>query len=74
MKCTYNSDNHLQLTSACGLDRKDCAIAISYSGKPTVKLYYILLIFNASIVRERYFRNLESREAMTENKMSTSTS
>ncbi len=33
MKCSYNSDNHLQLTSACSLDRKDCAIAISYSGE-----------------------------------------
>ncbi len=33
MKCSYSADMQLQITSACGLDSNDCAIAISYSGE-----------------------------------------
>lgn len=33
MICFYNSDSHLQLTSACALKPGDASLAISYSGK-----------------------------------------
>ncbi len=33
IKCSYTQDAHLQVTSACGLTEKDCAVAISYSGE-----------------------------------------
>jgi len=31
--CSHEADSHLQITSACGLSKKDVAFAISYSGE-----------------------------------------
>ncbi|NOY08544.1 MAG: MurR/RpiR family transcriptional regulator [Spirochaetes bacterium] len=38
IKCMYNPDSHLQLTSACSLQKSDCAVAISYSGETPIVL------------------------------------
>ena len=38
VKCMYSSDSHLQLTSACGLKKGDCAVAVSYSGETPIVL------------------------------------
>jgi RpiR family carbohydrate utilization transcriptional regulator len=31
--CTFSFDSHVQIASACGLDSRDVAVAISYSGR-----------------------------------------
>ena len=38
VKCMYSPDSHLQLTSACGLRKGDCAVAVSYSGETPIVL------------------------------------
>ncbi len=38
IKCMYNPDSHLQLTSACSLQKSDCAVAVSYSGETPIVL------------------------------------